>query len=140
MSDIQKEGVVAFVFVNEPGRVIIDRIGVEELLGLVFGVGVGGDQGILPSQGIRVEETARSVNRTVEPVETPLPRPIVLGGTGMNLRGHVPFPGKISRILRGLQNLGDSLHIASEIALVSGESGVVHHMSDSRLMWVSSGQ
>ena len=58
----------------------------------------------------------------------------------MNLRGDVPFPGKISRILRGLQNLGDSLHIASEIALVSRESGVVHHMSDSRLMWVSSGQ
>ena len=52
----------------------------------------------------------------------------------------MPFPGKIGRILRGLQNLGNGLHIASEIALVSGESGVIHHMSDSCLMGISSGQ
>ena len=56
----------------------------------------------------------------------------------MNLWGDMPFPGKIGRIFRGLQNLGDGAYITSEIAPVSGESGVVHHMSNTGLMRISS--
>ena len=136
VGNIQEERIIPFVFIDEPGGMIVDCIGIVKLLGLVFRIGVGRNQGVLTGQGIRVEETARPVNGSVEPVESTLSGPIVLRIPGVNLRGDVPFARKVSRILGRFENFGNRAHVASQVPLVAGKPTVAHHPSDARLVGV----
>jgi len=124
------------VLADVPHGVIVDRVGVVERLGLVFRVRVGRDHRVVARQRVGVEEAARSVDRAVEAVVPALQGPIVLGPVGLGLFRDVPLAGHVGRVARALEGLGDGDAAAVEVAAVSVEPAVVHHMPDAGLVRV----
>ena len=129
------------MFVNEPGRMIRDCVGViEHAVGLIFGlvlrIGEWRDVLIASRQRVRIEKTSRAVDGSVETIETSLQRPIVFVGIGLWLDhfGDVPLAGHVVPVVGRLQCFGDRHTVAIQVTAISVMPAVVHHVSDARLM------
>ena len=54
--------------------------------------------------------------------------------------GHMPFAGEVGRVAGGFQNLGDRNAAPVEVSLVALEAAVIHHVADTCLVGVETGQ
>lgn len=147
VGDVVEEGLVgvAFrVFADVADGVVGDGVGVVPgAVGLVVGIVLGGDEGVVAGEGVGVEEGTGAVDGAVEAVEASLAWPVVAVGFavfGFGDGGDVPFAGHVGAVAGRLESLGDGEALGVEIAAVGGEAVVTGHMTDACLMRVEAGE
>ena len=139
-SHVNKEGLIAFVLLDVPHRMIADGVRVIIFVGLVPLVGAWRYLGVFARERIRIKETARTVNRAIKAIEPALAWPVVFRSFRFHVRRHVPFTGHVSGVSGGLEHLGDGANVLPEVALVTRQPLVAHHPADARLMRVHAGE
>jgi hypothetical protein len=134
--------VVARVLPDEAHGVVADRVGVVELIRPVLGVGEGRDQGVVADEGIRVEETAGAVDRAVEAVKAALQGPVVAVGlaVGADLLRHVPLADHVGAVTGRAHGFGEGEALPIQVAAVTVQAAIVHHVPDAGLMRVKPGE
>ena len=137
VGNVHEERLFTFVFSDVAGGVIVYGVGVVELLGLVFLVRQGRDEGVFTSERIRVEEAPGPVDGAVETVEAALARPVVGGGSGSYMGGDVPLARHVGGVACCLHDLCDGTDVLAEVTPIAGEFLVSHHPSDARLVSIS---
>ncbi len=119
VGDIKEEGcLLPGILTEERHRVVADRIGVIKRFRAVFGIVFRRDEGVLTREAFGIVEAAEAANRPVEPIESPLHRPV--GGVAHRMRtGHMPLPGHRRVVARRLQHLGDRHGLVAQVSRVS---------------------
>ena len=134
--------VVARVVGDKAGGVIADRVRVIELPRPVFGIRIRRYQGVVPREGVGIEEAARAVNGAVEPVKAALSRPVgLLVGRGrIDVLRDVPLAHHVGAVTGGLEGLGDRDTATIQLAAIAVGAAIVHHVSDAGLMRIKPGE
>jgi len=146
VGDIAEErgiGMILRVFLDVANHVVGDRVGVEPgSLGAIVRIVVRRDVGVVPGQGIRIEEGTRAVDRAVEAIEAPLERPVRLVGVLFlsAVGSHVPLAAEVGPVSGGPECLGDGEALSVEITPVGGQAVVAHHVTDPGLVRIEPGQ
>ena len=97
-------------------------------------------------EGDRVVEAAGAMNRAVEAVEAALPRPVVSRGEFVvaapvaHVTSDVPLPRHVGAVAGLAERLGDRHRVGGEVAAVSRQPVVAHHVADAGLVSVEAGQ
>ena len=115
-------------------RLIADRIGIEEILALVFDI----DPLVLARQRIRIVKASRARDRPEEAIEAALPGPAVLGP--VVVPGDMPLAAHIGSVARPLEHLGNRRGIGCQVAAIAIDPIVVHHVPDISLVRMQPGQ
>ena len=147
VGDVVEEGLIFVMFrmiADVADGVVRDRIGViPGAFGLILRVVFRSDVAVVPCQAVRVKEGAGAVDRSVEAIEAALHWPV--GNVGFfecvgPIGGDVPFACHVGAITRRFQGFRDGDALPVQVALISGEAAVFHHVSDAGLVWVESSQ
>ncbi len=119
---------------DKPGRVVADGVGViVTFLGRFY-------SSIIPGERVRFVETSRTCDSAIEPVESPLQRPIMLGAVRCDMRRHVPLSGHVRSIAGHPQDLRDGNAAVVELAVIPIVAKVPYrHPPHIRLMRIKPG-
>ena len=134
------------VLAHEPRRVLGDRVGVvvDRSLRVVRGREFNGF--VVLGEGDRIVEAAGAVDRAVEAVEAALSRPVVcrcefvVAAPVAHVARDVPLARHVRAVTHGPQRFGDGDRIGREIAPVSRQPVVPHHVAHAGLVRVEAGQ
>ena len=147
---VEEERIVASfalrVVTHEARRVLGDcvRVVVDGGLGVVRRREFHGF--VVFGEGDRVVEAAGAMNRAVETVEAALPRPVVSRGEFVvaapvaHVTSDVPLPRHVGAVAGLAECLGDRHRVGGEVAAVSRQPVVAHHVADAGLVRVEAGQ
>src|SRR5262249_42708506 len=100
----------------------------------------GGDHRVVAHQRRRVVKTAGADDGAVIAVEAALQRPVVLGAARLVVPGDVPLADRVGAIPGRLKGFGDGNAIAVQVAAVTVETLVLHHVADAGLVWIKAGE
>ena len=140
VSHVDKEGVVAFVFLDVSHGMVADGVGVIIFVGLVALVSQWRHLRVFARERIGIKETARTVDRAVKAIEAALAWPVVFRPFRFHVRRHVPFARHVGGVSGGLEHLGDGADILPEVAFVPRQTLVAHHPTNACLMRIHAGE
>ncbi len=121
------------VIADEPGGVVTQRVRVVEArLHLVLG------RIVAERERLGLEVAVRAVDVPEIPVEPTLQRPVVLllHRLGVDEVGHVPFAARVGTVARALEHFRQGHALLVEVAPVTRQLGVVHHVAHTGLLRV----